>query len=411
MACGTSLSVACPVCGFEQPATAVFCSRCGVALQDEVHRGAPVDEREERRVVTILFADLAGSTALGERLDPEDVRELQGQLYSLVNDEVERFGGVTEKFVGDAVLAVFGIPRAHEDDAERAVRAALAVQRAFGPFAARVRETFQAEVGLRIGVNTGDVVAGREAAARGELMVSGDAVNVAARLQQAAAPGQVLVGERTRRATARSVAYGPRLDVDAKGKREAVPAWAPECATHEPAPRGDAHLSAPLVARGDELAILTALARRVARERTPQLVTLLGTAGVGKSRLLAEWVARLEGTAVLEGGCLPYGDDITYRAIAEAARAHAGVLDSDPAAVIREKLRADLERIVGEGAERVLEPLLWTSGLDVPAGVSSAEVSQRLSDAWLRYLTGLGRLAPTILVIEDVHWASPRSST
>ena len=155
-------------------------------------RSAPgrAHERQERRVVTLLFADLAGSTALVERLDPEDVRDLQGDPFELVNDEVERYGGTTEKFVGDAVLAVFGAPIAYEDDPERAVRAGLAAQKRFEAFAARVRERFGRDVGLRVGVSTGEVVAGRKAAARGELMVSGDAVNTAARLQQAAArPG------------------------------------------------------------------------------------------------------------------------------------------------------------------------------------------------------------------------------
>ena len=158
--------------------------------------------------MTVLFADLAGSTALGERLDPEDVRELQGELFDLINTEVERYGGTTEKFAGDAVLAVFGIPQAHEDDAERAVRTALAVRDVFGSFTERVLDRHDAEVGLRIGVNTGEVVSGREAAARGELMVSGDAVNVAARLQQHAQPGEVLVGRgrRPRRAGSSPIA-------------------------------------------------------------------------------------------------------------------------------------------------------------------------------------------------------------
>ena len=209
--CGEPLSARCPSCGEEQPASASFCAKCGSPLRIEAaSRTAAIDERQERRVVTILFADLAGSTALGERLDPEDVRDVQGRLFELVNGAVERFGGVSEKFVGDAVLAVFGIPRAHEDDPERAVRAALATHDGFSGFAATVADRYGVDVSLRIGVNTGEVVAGREAAARGELMVSGDAVNVAARLQQAADPGQVLVGARTRRATSRAVAYGRR---------------------------------------------------------------------------------------------------------------------------------------------------------------------------------------------------------
>src|SRR5215218_10240338 len=183
------------------------------------------DDRQERRVVTVLFADLAGSTALGERLDPEDVRELQGELFDLIDTEVQRYGGTTEKFAGDAVLAVFGIPQAHEDDPERAVRTAFAVRDAFEQFTARVRDRHGADVGLRIGVNTGEVVAGREAAARGELMVSGDAVNVAARLQQHAQPGEILVGQRTQVATARVVSYRRHEDFEAKGKRAPLAAW------------------------------------------------------------------------------------------------------------------------------------------------------------------------------------------
>jgi class 3 adenylate cyclase len=169
-------------------------------------------------VVTVLFADLAGSTALGERIEPEDVRALQGALFDLVNAEVERFGGVSEKFVGDAVLAVFGVPQTHEDDAERAVRAALAIRDAFPAFGARVGNRHGAEVGLRIGVNTGDVISGREAAARGELVVSGDAVNVAARLQQLADPGMILVGERTRSATHKVIGYGERPGFRGEGQ-------------------------------------------------------------------------------------------------------------------------------------------------------------------------------------------------
>jgi len=367
------------------------------------------DERLERRVVTILFADLAGSTALGEQLDPEDVRDLQSELFALVNAEVERFGGVTEKFVGDAILAVFGIPRAHDDDPERAVRAALAVQTAFPGFASRVADRFGPSVGLRVGVNTGEVVSGREAAARGELMVSGDAVNVAARLQQAADAGQVLVGARTRSATARAVAYGPRLEIDAKGKSGAVEAWPAESAAAEPAPRGVGGLSAPLIARDDELAILKALARRVERERAPQLVTLYGPAGVGKSRLLAELVRALPDTVLLEGRCLPYGDEIAYWPIAEAAKAHAGVLDSDAAATAREKLRDDVARVVGGESDPILEPILWTIGLELPeSAMSTREVTQRLHDAWRRYFLALGHERPTLLAVEDVHWASPQ---
>ena len=297
-------------------------------------------------------------------------------------------------------------PRAHQDDPERAVRAALATHDGFSGFAATVADRYGVDVSLRIGVNTGEVVAGREAAARGELMVSGDAVNVAARLQQAADPGQVLVGATTRRATSRAVAYGPERRIDAKGKSKAVVAWAAESVTSEPAPRGVAGWS-PLIARTDELAILTAVVRRAVRERTPQVVTLLGPAGVGKSRLLAELVSLLPDTTVLEGRCLPYGEDATYWPLAEAVKAHARVLDSDPSATARAKLRRDLEQVVGDDAERVLEPILWTIGLELPGSLSADEVTRRLEEAWRRYLADIGHGQPAILAIEDVHWASP----
>ena len=223
--CGAALVRACPACGTESQPDAAFCSACGTSLQEGIGRGAAVDDHEERRVVTVLFADLAGSTALGSRVDPEELRATQGELFELVNAEVERFGGISEKFVGDAVLAVFGVPLAHDDDAERAVRAALRVRDAFPAFAAGVHERHGLEVGLRMGVNTGEVVAGREAASRGELMVSGDAVNVAARLQQGAEPGQVLVGERTQAATRRSIRYTEVGPIAAKGKDAPVAAW------------------------------------------------------------------------------------------------------------------------------------------------------------------------------------------
>ncbi|HYX75663.1 MAG TPA: adenylate/guanylate cyclase domain-containing protein, partial [Gaiellaceae bacterium] len=404
-ACGAALYIACPNCGVEQAATASFCASCGYALGEDA-RAAGADDRQERRVVTILFADLAGSTALGEQLDPEDVRDLQGSLFELVNGEVERFGGTTEKFVGDAVLAVFGIPRAHEDDPERAIRAGLAAQKRFGSFAGTVRERFSGDVGLRIGVNTGEVVAGREAAARGELMVSGDAVNVAARLQQAAEPGQVLVGERTHAATSRSISYEGAPAVAAKGKSDPVAAWIAVAALEEPGARPVAALRAPLVGRSEELAILSAVAGRVERERAPQLVTLYGPAGVGKSRLLAELVQRLPKARILQGRCLPYGEEIAYWPLAEAAKAQAGILDTDATETALAKLRDAVAEVVPEDASQVSDALAWTIGLALPDAAGAGEVMQRLQNAWHLYLTALGQEGLTILAIEDIHWGS-----
>lgn len=407
--CGAPLQIRCPACGAEQSAEAAFCSACGAAFRAGVRRTGDLEDHEERRVVSVLFADIAGSTALGERIEPEDVRALQSELFELVNTEVERFGGMSEKFVGDAVLAVFGAPQTHEDDAERAVRAALSVRDAFPAFAERVDERHGGEIGLRIGVNTGEVIAGREAAARGELVVSGDAVNVAARLQQLAEPGTILVGERTRIATQRAIAYGERVELEAKGKRERVGAWKALAASAPVHERGRTH-RAPLIGRGDELSLLRLTAGRVERERAPALITIFGPAGVGKSRLLAEFAAGLTDARFVVGRCVPYGDGITYLPLAEAARSLAGIRDDDRADVSLRKLRRSVEAVLPDQAGRVVDALGWTTGLVLPgqsAGVGSdGDVRRTLHDAWIRYLAALGRETLLVLAIDDVHWAS-----
>ena len=406
--CGAPLHQICPACGSEQFGSARFCSACGLALQRAGER-ALADETQERRIVTVLFADLAGSTALGKDLDPEDVRALQGELFAVLHTEVERFGGTTEKFIGDALLAVFGIPQTHEDDPERAVRAALSAHERFTAFADRVRREYGAEVGLRIGVNTGEVVASREAAARGELMVSGDAVNVAARLQQSAEPGEVLVGERTQVATNRVVSYGAHRAIDAKGHSVPVSAWAALTVPADPGPRAGG-LSAPFIGREDEVALLGAVASRVAREHVVQLVTLFGQAGVGKSRLIAELVGRLPDARILQGRCLPYGEGVTYWPLGEAAKAEAGILDTDPADAALEKLRSAVASAVESDAEEVFEAIAWTIGFEVPGSslvrADPDSVRQSLADAWQRYIGALGRRRLTVLVVEDIHWAS-----
>ena len=373
----------CPSCGAEQASDARFCSNCGTPLQ-------PLgEEQQERRVVTVLFSDLAGSTALGERLDPEDVRRVQAELFELLNAEVVRFGGTTEKFVGDAVLAVFGIPSAHEDDPERAVRAALAAHERFAAFAERVESRFGVGVGLRTGINTGDVVSGRETAARGEMMVSGDAVNVAARLQQAAEPGEILVGARTHGATSRTIAFGPRRELDAKGKSAPVSAWEARAVSAEPAARRSEY-SAPLVGREEELTLLEMVAARGRRERVPQLVTLFGPAGVGKSRLVGELLERIQAGRLLKGRCLPYGEGITYWPLAEAAKADADILDTDPADVANEKLREAVHAAVEQGAGEVFDAIAWTIGLagdDSPLSSMDAQaVGPTLAHGWQRYI-------------------------
>ncbi len=393
----------CPSCGAEQGPDARFCANCG-APQHPLR-----DEQQERRVVTVLFSDLAGSTALVEQIDPEDVRRVQADLFDLLNAEVVRFGGTTEKFVGDAVLAVFGIPLAHEDDPERAVRAALAAHERFPAFAALIEGRYGMSVGLRTGINTGNVVSSRETAARGELIVSGDAVNVAARLQQNARPGEILVGDRTHAATSRAVLYGPRRNVEAKGKSTPVSAWEARAVAAVPAARGSER-SAPLIGRQEELMLLEVVAARSEREHVPQLVTLFGPAGVGKSRLVGEFLARFPKARVLQGRCLPYGEGITYWPLAEAAKSDAGILDNDPVDVALGKLRVAVHAVVEQGGPDAFDAIAWTIGFgDAGSPLSSMDsqaVGELLADGWQRYVAALGQRGLTVVVIEDIHWAS-----
>jgi class 3 adenylate cyclase/tetratricopeptide (TPR) repeat protein len=407
--CGAPLRTTCPTCGSELQPGAAFCSSCGTELAATPPRIDEASGQEERRVVTVVFADLAGSTALGERIDPEDMRALLSDLFDLVNTQVALHGGITEKFIGDAILAVFGVPQAHEDDAERAVRAALGIRNVFAGFAARVERDYGADVGIRIGVNTGDVIASREAAAGGELIVTGDAVNVAARLQQLAEPGDVLVGGRTQRATQRVIAFEERGELEAKGKALPLRAWRALDAFRPQRARG-LDYAAPLIGRDDELALLLLAASRVERQRSPQLLTVFGPAGVGKSRLVSEFADQVD-ARVLVGRCVPYGDGVTYLPLAEVAMARARILEDDPGVVALEKLRSSVaDDVPADQVDAVVEVMAWTLGLGLPghsAGIGlGGDVRQALHEVWARYLGALGRRGLVVLVVEDIHWAS-----
>src|SRR5262245_21182057 len=286
----------CAQCGQDNPEGFRFCGACGAELEI----AAPA--REVRKVVTVLFADVAGFTAAGERLDPEALRRVQSRYFDDARAALERHGASVEKFIGDAVMAVFGVPQVHEDDALRAVRAALELRTAVAPLE------------VRIGVNTGEVVAGR-----GDALVTGDAVNVAARLEQSAEPGAILVGEATFRLVRDLVRAEPVEAVSAKGRAEPVAAYRVEEVLEDASPARS--LGSPLVGRDQERRLLADAFERASRERACHLFTLLGTAGVGKSRLTEELLADVEQRAtVLHGRCLPYGDGITFWALTEMFR-------------------------------------------------------------------------------------------
>ncbi len=309
MSCGNALERRCPSCNEPAPPEARFCMSCGASLGGPAPAPAgtpgPAGLPEERRQVTVLFADLSGYTAVAERMDPEAVKTLVERALRRLGDEVGRYGGTVDKYIGDNVMALFGAPVAHEDDAERAVRAALGMQGAMGEINDALPEGIS--FALRVGINTGEVLAG---AVGDGYTVVGDTVNVASRLQSAGSPGAITVGERTFRATVDAIHYEELEPLDLKGKAEPVPAWrAVGLKSAHALGRIAAKREAPLVGRDYEVGTLASLHERVVREGRPHLVTLVGEAGVGKSRLLREFERHviLRAATLRTGRCLPYG--------------------------------------------------------------------------------------------------------
>ena len=352
--------------------------------------------RRERKIVTVLFADLVGFTARAETLDPEDVEAVLRPYHERLRRELEQRGGTVEKFIGDAVMAVFGAPLAHEDDPERAVRAALAIRDG-------IVEDGQLEV--RIAVNTGEALVNVDARPEvGEAMVSGDVVNTAARLQSAAPANGILVGESTYRATERLIEYSVRDPVEAKGKAEPVQVWE----AVEARARVGVELrtpSTPLVGRDRERGLLVGTFDRVRGERTTQLVTIVGVPGIGKSRLVTELFAVLEAEAELthwrHGRSLPYGEGVAFWAFAEMVKAQTGILESDAANEAQRKLREAVETLVPEqDAEWVETHLAPLVGLEGESGAREENFA-----AWRRLVEALAERRPTVLVFEDLHWA------
>src|SRR4051812_18539080 len=343
----------CPACSREVPGDFAFCPHCGAP------QVAPARSRELRKVVTVLFCDVTGSTELGERLDPEALRLLLARYFERMKTIVERHGGSVEKFIGDAVIAVFGVPTVHEDDALRALRAAVAMRDALP------------DLGIegRIGVMTGEVVTGTE-----ERLATGDAVNVAARLEQAAQPGEILIGQETLQLTrdAADVEAVPPLAV--KGKSEPLVAY------RLLAVRGDEGLArrvdTPLVGRTTELRRLRDAYDQAAADESCQLFTILGSAGVGKSRLAAEFLSSLDGARICRGRCLPYGEGITYWPVVE---------------IVKQLPEVDLEPSVSEGIRALM---------DEGVVISSEEIAW----SFRKLLEAHAAEGPVVCVFDDVHW-------
>jgi class 3 adenylate cyclase/predicted ATPase len=387
---------ACPSCGHGNQAGAKFCSECGAPLAS-----AERSVSEERKVVTVLFADLVGFTSRAEQLDPEDVRALLAPYYARLRGELERFGGTVEKFIGDAVMAVFGAPVAREDDPERAVRAALAIRD-------WVHE--QEQIQVRLAVNTGEALVALGARpGHGEGMAAGDVVNTAARLQAGAPVNGILAGERTFRATRAAIEYRPAGPVAAKGKRDPVQAWEVVAARTRLGVDVAHEAKTVLVGRDRELGVLRDVLARVRAERSPQLVTLVGVPGIGKSRLVYELSqvadAEPELIAWRQGRSLPYGEGASFWALAEMVKAQAGILESDTPARAGAKLAAMTGQVLGETPEvdwvaRHLGALAGLGDGAAPGGGRSEAFS-----AWRLFVEGLAGRRPLVLVFEDLHWA------
>ena len=357
--------------------------------------------QEERRFISVLFVDLVGFTARAERLDPEDVRAVLTPYHETVRKEIESFGGVVEKFVGDAVMSVFGAPTAYGDDAERAVRAALAVRDSVSA----LNETdARLDLQLRIAVNTGEALVSLGARpSMGESMVAGDVVNTASRLQSAAPVNGIIVGEETYASTRDAISYEPTSPVEAKGKAAVVPAW---IAIGALVSAGERTISgAPLVGRGRELGVLQGIWERVADERTPTLVTIVGEPGVGKTRLGIEFgrVVGELGARSVRGRSLPYRDSSAYGAFAAQVKQLCGIFESDPIEVALQKLHDAVTTLLGpaESAE-VAGHLAILLGLDREGSVADRET---LFFSVRRFIEAVARDRPTMLVFEDVHWA------
>ncbi len=374
---------ACSRCGEHNPPSANFCLACGAPLA----RAAPAPP-SARKTVTVLFCDVAESTRLGERLDPESLRRVMSRWFESMRAVLERHGGTVEKFIGDAVMAVFGVPRLHEDDALRAARAAVDMRAALAELNVELERDWNFRLQMRIGVNTGEVVAGDPAG--GQTLVTGDAVNLAKRLEQAARSGEILIGGTTKRLVENAVLVEPRDPLPVKGKSEQVESWC-VLAVITGAAAFARRLDSRLVGRREELARLQQELATAEAERTCRLVTVLGPAGIGKSRLAAELAAvAADEATVLTARCLPYGDGITFWPLTQLLRDVGG--DDGLLAALAHEPDGELvaERVrgaIGEG--------------------SAAGSSEETFWAVRRLLEALARGRPLILCLEDIHWAQP----
>ncbi len=417
ISCGARLAPACPSCGTQVVLGARFCAECGTGIADpapgEAAASGPVAASTdsgpvaERRLVSVVFADLVGFTTLSEDRDPEETRELLTEYFDTTRVVIERYGGTVEKFIGDAVMAVWGTPVAHEDDAERAVRSALELVDAVRAIGAR---TGVAGLQARAGVLTGEAAVTLGASNQG--MVAGDLVNTAARLQSSADPGSVFVGDATQHATAESIGYEPAGSLTVKGKSEPVVAHRAVrvLAKRRGSGRPD-QLEAPFTGRQVELRTLKNFLHVTGEEKRARLVSVMGQGGIGKSRLAWELQKYIDGLTENvywhHGRCPAYGEGVSFWALGEMVRSRAGILEGEPAELAGKKLTDTVVEFVpdeheGRWVESALRELL---GLDGGAGETSGRKRETLFAAWRTFFERIAERGTTALVFEDLHWA------
>jgi class 3 adenylate cyclase/tetratricopeptide (TPR) repeat protein len=428
MRCGAPLERACPACGVPAPAEAHFCMACGASLEAALAPPTPIRvteatapplTAEERRTVTVLFADLSGYSSVAERLDPEEMKSVVDRCLGRLAEEVDRFGGRVDKYIGDAVMAIFGAPIAHPDDPERAVRAGLAMQAAMTELGPQLRDDHEIELPLRVGINTGEVLAGRVGDA---YTVIGDAVNVASRLQAAGRTGCVTVGDRTMRATGGKISYRALAPLSLKGKTQPVAAWeALRVLDEEPGAEGERRVAGTFVGRREELAELERLFRRVVAAGSPHLVTVMGQPGVGKTRVLREFERVLSsGTppvALRRGRCLQFGTSVVYWPLSELLRSECGIVEGDPPETAWSKLSDRFAPAFAggpDGCEQLssrLAPIARLLGAESVKETESSVEQDILSAregffGSVRFcLEAIADGAPTVIAWEDIHWA------
>ncbi|AVT33753.1 adenylate/guanylate cyclase domain-containing protein [Plantactinospora sp. BC1] len=402
--CGTELTSACPHCDQPLAADAAFCTACGKPRPAQPGRPA-VMPQEDRRRVSVLFVDLIDFTPYVERADPELVRGMQTAFFSAARRVIGQYGGVVEKYIGDAVMALFGAPVATETDPLRCVRAGLELQRVLTRFTPTGSDHLRFRVGVATGEALVDVAAARDG---GQAIVAGDVVNTASRMQSVAPPGGVLVCGTTYALTRDAIRYSEQAPVTLRGRSSPTEVWLALAPVDRQPPDREPDTT-PLIDREHELGLLVNALHRSMRDRLPQMVTVLGHAGIGKSRLVRELFRHTERLTDEPltwrvGRCPPFGENVTFAALADIVKAEAGILDTDPAPTATRRLESALVELVGPGAaDRLMDALRPVVGL--PGPTLPAEESE---SAWRRFLVALAARQPTVLVFEDLHWADEK---